>query len=54
MTVEKKSILVVGAGDATGGAKAKRFAREDFAAFSGTKHGARIGPAKHSCCAHAD
>ncbi len=32
MTSEKKSVLVVGAGDATGGAIARRFAREGYVA----------------------
>jgi NAD(P)-dependent dehydrogenase (short-subunit alcohol dehydrogenase family) len=32
MTRERKAILVVGAGDATGGAIARRFAREGYVA----------------------
>ena len=32
MEGERKAVLVVGAGDATGGAIARRFAREGFAA----------------------
>ena len=40
----KKSILVVGAGDATGGAIAKRFAREGFAACVVRRNGERLAP----------
>ena len=44
MTQAKKSILVIGAGDATGGAIAKRFAREGFAACVVRRNGEKLAP----------
>ncbi len=44
MTGAEKSILVVGAGDATGGAIAKRFAREGFAACVVRRNGEKLAP----------
>ncbi len=42
--IEPKSILVVGAGDATGGAIARRFARESFVACVARRDGERLAP----------
>ena len=44
MTAEGKSILVIGAGDATGGAIAKRFAREGFSACVVRRNGDKLAP----------
>jgi NAD(P)-dependent dehydrogenase (short-subunit alcohol dehydrogenase family) len=41
---ERKAILVVGAGDATGGAVARRFAREGFAACVTRRSAAKLEP----------
>jgi len=41
---EKKSILVVGAGDATGGAIARRFAREGYIACVTRRHADKLAP----------
>ena len=44
MTAEGKSILVIGAGDATGGAIARRFAREGFSACVVRRNGDKLAP----------
>ena len=44
MTAEGKSVLVIGAGDATGGAIAKRFAREGFSACVVRRNGDKLAP----------
>jgi len=41
---EKKAILVVGAGDATGGAIARRFAREGYIACVTRRHADKLAP----------
>ena len=41
---ERKAILVVGAGDATGGAIAKRFAREGYVACVARRNAEKLGP----------
>ncbi|NQD91655.1 SDR family oxidoreductase [Pseudomonas sp. CrR25] len=41
---ERKAILVVGAGDATGGAIAKRFAREGYVACVARRHADKLQP----------
>ena len=41
---EKKAILVVGAGDATGGAIARRFAREGYVACVTRRHADKLAP----------
>ena len=41
---EKKAILVVGAGDATGGAVARRFAREGYVACMTRRHVDKLAP----------
>jgi NAD(P)-dependent dehydrogenase (short-subunit alcohol dehydrogenase family) len=41
---DKKSILVVGAGDATGGAIARRFAREGYIACVTRRHADKLAP----------
>ena len=41
---EKKVILVIGAGDATGGAVARRFAREGYIACVTRRHADRLAP----------
>ncbi|HEX3141823.1 MAG TPA: SDR family NAD(P)-dependent oxidoreductase, partial [Rhizobacter sp.] len=41
---EKKAILVIGAGDATGGAIAKRFAREGYIACVTRRSADKLGP----------
>ena len=42
--VEKRAVLVVGAGDATGGAIARRFAREGCAAVCTRREAASLEP----------
>jgi NAD(P)-dependent dehydrogenase (short-subunit alcohol dehydrogenase family) len=42
--VDRKAILVVGAGDATGGAIARRFAREGFVACVVRRHAGKLVP----------
>lgn len=44
MTSEKKSVLVVGAGDATGGAIARRFAREGYIACVTRRQADKLEP----------
>ena len=44
MTEPKKSVLVVGAGDATGGAIARRFAREGFITCVSRRNGDKLEP----------
>src|SRR3989304_5120223 len=41
---EKKAILVVGAGDATGGAIARRFARDGYIACVTRRHADKLAP----------
>lgn len=41
---ERKAILVMGAGDATGGAIAKRFAREGYVACVARRHADKLAP----------
>jgi NAD(P)-dependent dehydrogenase (short-subunit alcohol dehydrogenase family) len=41
---DRKAVLVVGAGDATGGAIARRFAREGFAACATRRNADRLAP----------
>jgi NAD(P)-dependent dehydrogenase (short-subunit alcohol dehydrogenase family) len=41
---DKKAILVVGAGDATGGAIARRFAREGYVACVARRHADKLAP----------
>ena len=41
---EKKAILVAGAGDATGGAIARRFAREGYIACVTRRHAEKLAP----------
>jgi NAD(P)-dependent dehydrogenase (short-subunit alcohol dehydrogenase family) len=41
---DKKAVLVVGAGDATGGAIARRFAREGYVACVTRRHADRLAP----------
>lgn len=41
---EKKAILVVGAGDATGGAIARRFAREGYIACVTRRNAEKLAP----------
>ena len=41
---EKKAVLVVGAGDATGGAIARRFAREGYAACVTRRNADKLAP----------
>ena len=41
---EKKAVLVVGAGDATGGAIARRFAREGYSACVTRRHADKLAP----------
>ena len=42
--MEKKAALVIGAGDALGGAIARRFAREGFIACVARRHGEKLAP----------
>lgn len=42
--VERKAALVIGAGDATGGAIARRFAREGYVACPVRRHADKLGP----------
>ncbi|HUN91759.1 MAG TPA: SDR family oxidoreductase [Burkholderiaceae bacterium] len=44
MTMERRAILVVGAGDSTGGAIARRFAREGYVACVSRRHGDKLAP----------
>lgn len=41
---QKKAILVIGAGDATGGAIARRFAREDYIACVTRRSAEKLEP----------
>ncbi len=41
---DRKAVLVIGAGDATGGAIAKRFAREGFEACVVRRNGEKLAP----------
>ena len=43
MTTDKKAILVIGAGDATGGAIARRFAREGYIACVTRREAEKLG-----------
>src|SRR5262245_46763168 len=42
--MSEKAVLVVGAGDATGGAIARRFAREGYVACVTRRHADKLGP----------
>lgn len=44
MTTDRKAVLVVGAGDATGGAIARRFAREGFIACITRRNAGKLAP----------
>ncbi|WP_354675171.1 SDR family oxidoreductase [Cupriavidus alkaliphilus] len=48
---EKKAVLVVGAGDATGGAIARRFAREGYIACVTRRHADKLQPLVQQICA---
>ncbi|WP_310631629.1 SDR family NAD(P)-dependent oxidoreductase, partial [Paraburkholderia sp.] len=41
---QKKAVLVIGAGDATGGAIARRFAREGYIACVTRRHADKLAP----------
>src|SRR3569832_1100994 len=41
---DKKAVLVIGAGDATGGAIARRFAREGYVACMTRRHAEKLAP----------
>ena len=48
---EKRAVLVIGAGDATGGAIARRFAREGFIACVTRRNAEKLDPLLESICA---